>query len=153
MALKPNMGINPKDALGSAKLPMHLWPETATAVGCLAFLDGAGKYGRSNFRATPIRASVYVAAAKRHLNAWFEGEAIADDSGIPHLGHALACLAILVDAEAAGNLHDDRQFHGDGYLKLVAQLTPLVAKLEAKNAGRDPKHYTIADNTVTKGKK
>lgn len=136
---------NPKDAIGSNKLPLHLWPETATVFGCLGALDGALKYGRSNYRAIGVRASIYVDAAKRHLNAWFEGEDCASDSGVPHLGHALACIAIIIDAQAAGLLNDDRQIAG-GYNALVDQMTPLVAKLKAQHANKDPKHYTIADS-------
>jgi hypothetical protein len=134
---------NPKDAIGSDKLPLHLWPETATALGCLGLLDGACKYGRANFRAIGVRASIYVDAVKRHVNAWNEGEEVDPDSGLPHLAHALACLAIIVDAEAAGKLNDDRQYPG-GYRALVTELTPHVARLKALHAGKSPKHYTIA---------
>jgi hypothetical protein len=140
--LKPT---NPKDAIGSSKLPLHLWPETASALGCLGLLDGALKYGRSNFREIGVRASIYVDAAKRHINKWFEGQENDPDSGLPHLSHALACLAILVDAEAAGKLNDDRMVKG-GYLELVDRLTPHVARLKALHADKYPKHYTIADN-------
>lgn len=79
-------------------------------MGCLGLMDGALKYGRANWRVSGVRASIYFDAASRHLNAWFEGEGQDPDSGLPHLSHALACLAILVDAEAAGMLVDDRQF-------------------------------------------
>jgi hypothetical protein len=140
--LKPS---NPKDAIGSDKLPLHLWPETATALGCLGLLDGGLKYGRSNFRAVGVRASIYFDAARRHINAWFEGENADPDSGLPHIAHALACLAIIVDAEAAGKLHDDRMHQG-GYRGLVTTLTPHVARLKALHASKTPKHYTIADN-------
>lgn len=136
---------NPKDLIGSDKLPLHLWPETASALGCLALLDGALKYGRSNWRAVGVRASIYVDAAKRHLNKWFEGETVDPDSGLPHLAHALACLAIVIDAEVAGKLTDDRMMPG-GYTKQLADLTPHVARLKALHAHRtDVKHYTIAD--------
>lgn len=145
--MKTTKPTNPKDAIGSDKLPLHLWPETATAVGCLALLDGALKYGRSNFRAIGVRATIYVAACKRHLNAWIEGEDCDPDSGLPHLAHALACLAILVDAKAVGKLTDDRQYRG-GYRALVTELTPHVARLKALHSGRRPKHYTIADNPI-----
>lgn len=137
---------NPKDLIGSDKLPLHLWPTTATAMGCLGLLDGMGKYGRMNWREFGVRPSVYVAACKRHLDAWFEGEDSAPDSGVPHLAHALACLAILVDAEAAGKLIDDRAFNGAGYLKLVDRLTPIVKDLRARHAGSQVHHYTIKDN-------
>jgi len=136
--------INPKDIVGSDKLPLHLWPETATIEGCLGMLDGCLKYGRSNYRKTSIRASIYVDACKRHLNAWLEGEESASDSGISHLGHALSCLAIIVDARAAGKLIDDRQFTG-GYAELVAKLTPHVKRLKEMHADKNPKHYTIKD--------
>jgi hypothetical protein len=135
---------NPKDVIGSDKLPLHLWPETATAVGCLGLLDGALKYGRSNWRETGVRASIYVDAARRHLSAWFEGEDFDPDSGAPHLSHALACLAIIVDADAAGMLNDDRSYPG-GFRALVEKLTPHVARIKAKHAGRNPRHWTIAD--------
>lgn len=140
--LKPT---NPKDIVGSDKLPLHLWPETATALGCLGLLDGALKYGRSNWRAVGVRASIYVDACRRHLNKWFEGEDMDPDSGLPHLSHALACLAIVVDAGAAGKLNDDRQLKG-GYTEFVEALSPHVARLKAIHAGKAPKHYTIADN-------
>lgn len=136
---------NPKDAIGSNKLPLHLWPETATAYGCLGLLDGALKYGRANWRVAGVRASIYVDATRRHLARWFEGEDTDPDSGLPHLAHALACLAIVVDAQAAGKLRDDRQIAG-GYAGVVASLTPHVARLKAQYADRSPRHYTIADS-------
>lgn len=135
---------NPKDAIGSGKLPIHLWPNTATAMGCIGFLNGLLKYGRSNFRAVGIRASIYYDAAKRHLDAWFEGEECDPDDDVPHLAAALACIAIIVDAEAAGKLNDDRAYPG-GYRALVERLTPLVAQLKNHHAAKNPHHYSIAD--------
>lgn len=135
---------NPKDAIGSDKLPLHLWPETATVLGALGLLDGTLKYGRSNFRAAGVRASVYYDACRRHINKWFEGEDNDPDSGLPHLSHALACLAIIVDAQAANSLTDDRMLPG-GYIEMVDQLTPHVARLKALYADKNPKHYTRAD--------
>lgn len=135
---------NPKDAIGVNKLPYHLWPQVATAHGSLALLEGALKYGRSNWRAIGVRSSVYFDAAMRHLIAWFEGEDMAPDSDVHHLGHALACLAIILDARAAGKLNDDRMFPG-GYLPELESLTPKVAELREKHNDKAPKHYTIGD--------
>jgi len=135
---------NPKDAIGSDKLPLHLWPTTATIMGALGLLDGALKYGRSNFRAVGVRASIYYDAARRHLDAWFEGEDVDPDSGLPHHAHALACIAIIVDAQAAGKLTDDRMYGGDAYRAFVRDYTEHVARLKALHAGKDPQHYTIA---------
>lgn len=136
---------NPKDLLGVNKLPLHLWPSTATAMGCVALMNGALKYGKSNWRAVGIRASIYYDALNRHVEAWFEGEELDQDDGVPHLAAALACLAIIVDARAAGKMIDDRVLEGQ-YTELVKELTPHVARLKGLHADKDPYHYTIADN-------
>lgn len=117
---------------------------TATAMGCVAMLNGSLKYGRANWRRIGVKASIYVDACQRHLSAWFEGRE-ADEEGVPHLASALACLAIIVDAEAAGTLIDDRQVSG-GHAELVERLTPIVSRLRERHAGKNPKHWTIADN-------
>jgi hypothetical protein len=132
---------NPKDALAVSKVPLSLWPTTATLVGSLALLDGGCKYGRANFRVTEVKASVYIDACLRHLFAYAEGEEVAEDSGVPHLGHALACLGILVDAKAAGTLVDDRAPQG-GYLTLLKELGPLVESIRERHKDKKPKHYT-----------
>lgn len=134
---------NPKDIVGSTKLPLHLWPTTASAMGCVALLNGALKYGRSNWREIGVRASIYVDACQRHLSAWFEGED-SDEEGVPHLASALACIAILVDCDASGKLIDDRQYPG-GHRRLIDRLTPLVSALQERHAEKSPKHYTIGD--------
>jgi hypothetical protein len=104
------------------------------------------KYGRSNWREAGIRASVYYDAARRHLDAWFEAETIDPDSGLHHLAHALATIAIIVDAEAAGRLIDDRQMNRGGWWRaFVDRWTPHVRRLKEKHADKNPKHYTIAD--------
>lgn len=101
-------GTNPKDAVGSKKLPLSVIPSVALAEEAKALLDGACKYGRHNYRITGVRASVYYDAVMRHLMAWWEGENCAADSGVHHLAHARACLAILLDAEYMHKLNDDR---------------------------------------------
>lgn len=136
---------NPKDVVGSNKLPLHLFPLTAIAAGCLSFLEGVLKYGRSNFRVVGVRSSIYYDAARRHLDSWFEGEDTDPESGLPHLGKALACIAVLIDAKAAGKLNDDRMVAG-GYADLMKELTPLVAALKERHADKSPKHYTIVDS-------
>ena len=136
---------NPKDAIGSTKLPLHLFPLTAIVWGCLAFLEGLLKYGRTNFRVVGVRASIYYDAARRHLDAWFEGEDTDPDSQLPHLAKALACIAVLIDAHCARKLNDDRMVRG-GYHDATSEAAPHVARLKAQYADRTPKHYTIADN-------
>lgn len=136
---------NPKQAIGSDKLPIHLWPSSATAMGCIGMLNGGLKYGRANYRACGVRASIYYDALQRHISAWFEGEECDPDDGVPHLSAALACLAIIVDARATGVMNDDRAYEGR-YRKLVDSLTPHVPRLKALHQARNPRHYTIQDS-------
>lgn len=136
---------NPKDIIGSGKLPLSLAPATAVAMMTVGMLNGLCKYGRDNFRAIGIRASIYLDAAERHMKAWAEGEECDPDDGVPHLAAALSCLAIIVDARAAGKMTDDRRVQG-GYHSLVKELTPHVARLKELHKDKSPKHYSIADN-------
>lgn len=134
---------NPKDAIGSDKLPLDLVPETAIALASLAHLDGALKYGKWNWRVGGVRASVYIAAARRHLMAYANGEDMAPD-GVHHLGHLLACINILIDAEAVGKLRDDRPptFNVSSWME---KLVPWVKTLRARHADKTPRHWTIKD--------
>jgi len=142
---KESKHSNPKDIIGSDKIPLHLWPESASILGCLGLAEGMLKYGRSNFRAVGVRASIYYDALRRHTIKWFEGEDVDEESGLPHLAHALACLAILVDAQCAGKLNDDRVIKG-GTLELLKEMTPHVKRLKEKYKDKNPRHYTINDN-------
>lgn len=99
---------NPKDLFGSVKVSFTKLPAVAIAHGAHAMMDGAQKYGAYNWRDKKVIASIYVDAALRHLACWFEGQEDAPDSGVHHLGHAIACCAILLDAQETGNLIDDR---------------------------------------------
>lgn len=99
---------NPKDAIGISKAPLSVIPTPALHLLGLAMMEGALKYGRHNYREAGIRYSVYYDAMMRHMNAWWEGEDIDPDSGLPHPVKAMACMAILTDAIVMGNGNDDR---------------------------------------------
>ena len=102
------MSRNPKDVAGSKKLQLQLIPASAEKHVALALSEGAAKYGEFNWRAQKIEPGQYIAAARRHMSAWFEGEELAPDSGIHHLGHAIANLMILLDAQEHDCIKDDR---------------------------------------------
>lgn len=103
---------NPKDRAGVLKPQLDLVPAALDIVASLAFADGARKYGPFNWRDRPVKASIYVAAIRRHLAEWFDGENETRDTGVPHLGAIAASVAILADAMANGNLVDDRPTPG-----------------------------------------
>ena len=65
---------NPKDAIGIAKTPMSVISGPVIAELGLAMMEGARKYGRHNYRAVGVRASVYYDAMMRHMMAFWEGE-------------------------------------------------------------------------------
>lgn len=142
---------NPKDAIATNKLPVNLWPASATAFGCIGLANGAFKYGRSNWRNTGVRASVYVDAVKRHLDDWYEGNESDPQDGVHNLSGALASLAILVDAICTGKLVDDRNFNGVGYRKAREMMEPHMARLRELHAKHNPKQYTIDDNRPEDG--
>ena len=104
---------NPKTLAGSKKVPLHLIPPSASHFLATAMEDGAGKYGPYNWRDIPVSVSPYYAAAKRHWDAFWDGEDYASDSGVHHLAHAMACCAIVLDAMTIeGCLNDDRPTNG-----------------------------------------
>tara|TARA_R110000803_G_scaffold208192_1_gene276716 strand:+ start:142 stop:513 length:372 start_codon:yes stop_codon:yes gene_type:complete len=100
--------MNPKDAIGMNKVNMFLVPPSAKMSIAEGLKDGAVKYGPWNWRDQPIQLSEYIAAMYRHMDAWVDGETYARDSGKHHLSHAIATLAIIIDASQAGTLIDDR---------------------------------------------
>lgn len=105
---------NPKDRFGLKKVSLSKFPAVAVAHGAHALMDGAQKYDAYNWRDNAVILSIYIDACRRHLDDYFEGEQCAEDSEVHHLGHAMACLAIILDAEATGNLIDDRPRNGVG---------------------------------------
>lgn len=140
---------NPKDALGSDKLPIHLWPPSATAFGCIGLVNGMTKYGRANWRDAGVRASIYVDACKRHLDDWFEGNESDPDDGVHNLSAAIACIAIVIDAMVSNKLNDDRNYNGSGYRKARAMMESHVKRLKDMRKDKTLKHFTIADNKET----
>lgn len=144
---------NPKDAIGSTKLPLHLVSPAFKAFTSIGLLNGMLKYGRSNWREAGVRFSIYYDALNRHMDDLLDGEWEDPDDMVPHLCAAAACLNIIVDAWVTGQLVDDRNYmpHDTviGMRRAIDQLTPYVEKLKAHHADRDPKHWTHADNTNT----
>lgn len=99
---------NPKDRMATTRLDLSLFPTTARAYGALAMTEGDLKYGGYNYRTAGVKASVYYAAANRHMDKWFNGEWADEKTGVPHLASALACIGVLIDAIECEKLNDDR---------------------------------------------
>jgi hypothetical protein len=99
---------NPKTALGEAKPKISSTPTIGIREMGKVFELGARKYGRYNWRLHNVSATVYYDAAWRHLSAWFDGENADPESGVSHLAHVMACMTILLDAEAHQTMNDNR---------------------------------------------
>lgn len=117
-------GENPKDRVGQTKPPLHLIPPSAEILESVVMGLGAKKYGSFNWRSTKIRSTVYIAAARRHLAQWLDGQDDDPESGVSHLAHARACLGILIDAITCGNVVDDRPPTGIASELIVQHTTP-----------------------------
>lgn len=103
------MDTDPKKGRGRLKATLANTPMAAVHLMGLAFNDGAEKYGPFNWRETKVGSTTYLEALKRHILAYEAGEECAVDSGVPHLAHAMASLAILLDAKLHDALVDERR--------------------------------------------
>lgn len=132
--------VNPKDLFGSVKVSFTKVSAIALAHCAFAMMDGARKYGPYNWRAKPVIVSIYIDAAMRHILAFFEGERLASDSKAHHLGHAMACCAILLDAEAHGCLIDDRPNGKAVFSRVLEELSALIkAAQDERKAAEEAK--------------
>ncbi len=98
---------NPKDAVGSGKPTYANVPVPVLYEIGAALLEGARKYGGYNWRVAGVRTQVYLDAARRHLDAWWEGEDTDPDSGLSHITKAIAGLVVLRDAQINGMVQTD----------------------------------------------
>lgn len=135
---------NPKDAIGSTKLPLHLVPDTVGIFAAMAFAEGASKYGAYNWRIAGVRFSVYVAAMDRHRIRLWNGEWSDPVTGVPHLSSIIACAGIIADARQCGKLIDDRPPACD-MAAAIEEAERTAQQVIALNAGKNPRHWTIAD--------
>ncbi len=131
---------NPKAAIGSKSLPITMLSPLTCALGSLGKLNGKLKYGGANYIGTNVVFSVYLDAIRRHFDKILMGENCDAVDGVPHFGAILANIDIIVSAQAAGTLIDDRM-RCDGQLEAVAALTPLVSSLQELHKDKNPKHY------------
>ena len=87
-----------------------LLPKAGMDAIARVFAFGSNKYGDSNWRAGYNWSASY-AAAMRHMTAFWDGETLDPESGLPHLAHAGAhCLFMLtwLSEQGEGGEFDDR---------------------------------------------
>jgi hypothetical protein len=145
--LSDTKSTNPKDVLAGKKLSLSLVPWTAIIGMATAFLEGALKYGRFNWRIKGVKASIYVDANLRHIAKYFNGQDRDRTTRVHHLDNAMACLAIIRDAEVNGALIDDRAPapDPDRMAAFIDEQESLVAHLQELFKDHNPHQYTISD--------
>lgn len=79
------------------KLPYHLlpWKPVEHIVAVLDY--GARKYTPEGWRGVPRKRDRYFSAAIRHLVAFWTGELVDPESGLPHLAHAACNIIFLME--------------------------------------------------------
>ncbi len=133
---------NPKDLVGAKKAPMDLVPAAGAIMSAPAHQNGSDKYGPFNWRQNPVQLMTYLAAIRRHMDAFVDGQDLAEDTGIHHLSHMLAGMNIIADALALGNLIDNRPPKGPAADMLRAQ------DKSAKTFSTDPDMQRGLDGVV-----
>jgi len=89
------------------KVDLTLIPLIALESEARALMFGEKKYGRYNYT-QGFEVSRLTSAALRHIYAYIGGQDVDSESGLHHLGHARANLAMLLHCEQLGTLRDNR---------------------------------------------
>jgi hypothetical protein len=145
---------NPKDIIGSNKLPLGLVPTVTRALCSLGHLEGHLKYGMVNWREAGVNFNIYSDALERHMEKLKGGEWADPVSRVPHLGNILACASILADSAYAGKLNDNRPKPANGYIhnslppvmsaaELIDSLSEIVVHLKSLYGDKKPTDYFI----------
>lgn len=138
---------NPKDAIGVRKwrqffaVPMQVIWEVGVGM-----FEGATKYGRHNYRASGVRASVYVDAALGHIHQFVEGEDIDPDSGLSHITKAICSLIVLRDAQMNDFWEDDRPPKIKDLDAVRERLQAQVEEISRRHSDKKPHHYSHAQD-------
>lgn len=91
----------------TGKAPMHFIPREAAELMADALGYGAKKYASYNYM-KGFNYTRLIDATMRHLYAYAAGEDTDPESGLNHLGHALATLAMLAYTQEHHKDLDDR---------------------------------------------
>jgi hypothetical protein len=135
---------NPKDAIGSKKLAMHLVPSIVQIYAALGFTEGALKYGKYNWRVAGVRASIYLDAIYRHTAKLQNGEWADKVTKVPHLASIIACAGIIADARLCGKLNDDRPPAQPALSSMIdREAAELTIHLQQLFKDHNPEQFTI----------
>ena len=133
---------NPKDIIGSSKVPLSLVPGTTKAYLAIGHLEGHTKYGYFNWRHAGIRLSVYLDALERHIEKLKGGEWVDPLTNVPHIANAITCISIIIDAYECGKLVDDRP-QSAPVAEVIDRMSNNVVQLKKLFGDKKPTDYFI----------
>jgi hypothetical protein len=91
------VALGRKDDTGKARF--DLIPPKAELCVADVLTFGAKKYAPNNWRKVDGANERYIAAARRHLNQYQQGEMYDEDSSLPHLAHAIVSLMFVLQLD------------------------------------------------------
>ena len=94
-SVEPTLGVK----YDSEKPRFDLIPPTSEELLAKVLTFGARKYSPGNWAYVDNAEQRYLAAALRHINAHRRGEVFDEETGEPHLAHAMCCLAFILELE------------------------------------------------------
>lgn len=142
----PYADVNPKDILAATKMDLSIIPETLEAFSYPAWLEGALKYGRMNWRKKRVRMTVYISALERHTKKLKAGEWCDPKTKVPHLAYIVCCVGIMIDSFVMGTLVDDRPLANLRAAKFIDSVGPTIKSLNKIFAAENPHQYTIYES-------
>ena len=90
-------GINTSGRKHDSNKPRYSLLPTGTVNQVIQVLEyGAVKYEIDNWQRVPSARTRYYDAAMRHIDDWWNGSEIDEESSLPHLAHAICCLLFLL---------------------------------------------------------
>jgi hypothetical protein len=133
---------NPKDLIGSNKVPLSIVPGTTKTYLAIGHLEGHQKYGYFNWRHAGVRLSVYLDALERHIEKLKGGEWVDPLTNIPHIANAITCISIIIDAKECGKLVDDRP-KGAPVAEVIDRMSENVVHIKKLFGDKKPTDYFI----------
>lgn len=109
-----------KMVMANPKTPIELIPPRMIEAVAEVLQHGAKKYNRNNWMAGMSWSTVY-GGVQRHLNAFYAGEEIDPESGLPHLSHAACGIMFLLWYSTGPQRHEHRAACDDRAFKTCAE--------------------------------
>lgn len=95
----PDSPLNPGRKDDGGKTRYDLLPWSGLDLVAQVLTKGAAKYAPDNWRKVEGWRWRYFRAAVGHLIAWWGGEKLDPEWGLPHLAHAACCVLFLLELD------------------------------------------------------